>query len=302
MMKVLKIIGSILIALVVLAFAAGLFVYLRSEAVLNQRYATPTPQIRVSSDEQVVARGKHLATAVSVCVECHGQNLGGGVFIDDPALGRIIAPNLTSGKNGLGAQLSDADFARAIRFGVLPDGRSVRVMPSQDYQHLSDADLGALIAYIRSVPPVDSDLPLSEMRPLGRALLAAGKLPIMIASELDMGRDHPQSMEPGVTVEYGRYLGNSAGCTGCHGPGLSGGPIPAAPPDWPPALNLTPSGELAGWSEANFIQALRTGITPDGRQLSDHMPWKAYRNMTDDELKAIWLFVKSAPAREAYTH
>jgi mono/diheme cytochrome c family protein len=92
-------------------------------------------------------------------------------------------------------------------------------------------------------------------------------------------------------------LADIAGCTGCHGPGLPGGPIPGAPPDFPKALNLTPGGEVAAWSEVDFIKTLRSGVTPSGHQLVDEMPWKTYRNMTDDELKAVWLFVKSAPAK-----
>jgi len=100
----------------------------------------------------------------------------------------------------------------------------------------------------------------------------------------------------GVTAEYGQYLVNIAGCQTCHGAELAGGkdPDPAAPS----APNLTPGGELNVWSEADFIQVLRTGITPTGRQLSDYMPWKSFGKMSDDELRAIWLYLESLPALE----
>ena len=90
-------------------------------------------------------------------------------------------------------------------------------------------------------------------------------------------------------------------CTGCHGDTLSGGKIPGTPPDWPPALNLTPypGSSTDVWSQAEFIRTLRTGITPRGNQLDTrYMPWKVLGQMTDDELKALWLFLRSAPPKE----
>jgi mono/diheme cytochrome c family protein len=105
----------------------------------------------------------------------------------------------------------------------------------------------------------------------------------------------------GPTLEYGAYLANIAGCTGCHGPGLAGGQIPGAPPDFPQSANLTPSGEVGNWTEADFINTIRTGVNPDGRQLVSEMPWMTYRNMTDDELKALWAYIHSVPPKEAGT-
>jgi hypothetical protein len=89
----------------------------------------------------------------------------------------------------------------------------------------------------------------------------------------------------------------AAGCTGCHGSDYSGGPIPGAPPDTVPASNITPGGELAGWSESDFIQAMRTGVTPDGQEMDPFMPWKNISKMTDDELKALWMYLQSLPAK-----
>jgi mono/diheme cytochrome c family protein len=96
--------------------------------------------------------------------------------------------------------------------------------------------------------------------------------------------------EPGVTVEYGHYL--TQYCHLCHGPDLAGGIMgPGAGP------NLTPGGEMGGWTEADFIQTLRTGITPTDKKLDpEMMPWKEVGQMTDDELKAIWLYLQSLPA------
>ncbi|MCE7986311.1 MAG: cytochrome C [Caldilinea sp. CFX5] len=289
-------IGVGLLALLVALLAVG--IYFRSEAIVNQVYAAPTSALTISTATDAIARGEHLANYVSVCVDCHGANLEGGIVVDDPALGRIVAPNLTTGQGGVGGQLSDADMVRVLRYGILPDGRSAQVMPSDDYQHLSDADLAAIIAYVRSVPPQDSNLPVNELRPLGRTLLALGQLPIIMAERVDATLEHPAAVEERVSLEYGQYLGRIAGCTGCHGPGLSGGPIPAAPPDWPQAANLTPSGDVGQWTEADFINTIRTGVNPAGKTLVEEMPWFRYRSMTDEELKALWLFIQSVPAQE----
>ncbi|MCB9135832.1 MAG: c-type cytochrome [Anaerolineales bacterium] len=297
--KILRFFGILLAILVGLAAVAAVFIYFRSEAVVHETYTTPPlPYLDISTDPAVLARGEHLATTVSVCTTCHGKNFGGGVVVDDPALGRIVAFNLTKGQNGLGNELSDEDLIRVLRYGVKPDGTTVRVMPSDDYSHLSDEDTAALIAYLRSMPPVDSSLPVTEFRPLGRMLLALGKLDILIAKRIDFANAGSPAMTEAVTPEYGHYLANIAGCTGCHGPGLSGGSIPGAPPDWPQALNLTPGGEIAGWTEADFIQTIRTGITPSGRQLRSEMPWNEYQNMSDTELMALWAFIHSVPAKE----
>lgn len=301
MNKILKGLLIVLGVLVGLILLAVIGIYFASESRLNQKYSAPAISLTVPTDAQSIERGKYLATRVSVCIECHGENLGGKVLVDDPALGRIVALNLTTGKNGEGSELSDDDLLRVLRYGVKPDGHSVLVMPSEDYTHLSDEDLVAIAAYVRSVPPVDSNLPESVLRPMGRALLAAGKLPILIAANIDFNAPHVATMTPAVSVEYGSYLADIAGCTGCHGPGLSGGLIPGAPPDFPAAANLTPSGELIGWSEEQFFTLIRTGTKPNGKPLNEVMPYKYYGQMSDDELKAIWMFIKSVPAREAGT-
>jgi len=104
-----------------------------------------------------------------------------------------------------------------------------------------------------------------------------------------------------VTPEFGKYLADTAGCSGCHGPGLSGGVIAEAPPGTTPAANLTPAG-LGTWSEADFFKAMRTGTRPDGRVLDTFMPWPYYAQMTDDELRALWRFLQVVPPRATGNH
>ncbi len=287
--------------LVIVLTLAALTVYALSERRLARVYDVPADEVTVPDDDDSIARGKYLASTVSVCVDCHGPDFAGSVIVDDPALGRIVAPNLTTGEGGQGRVLEDRDLVRAIRYGVAPDGSALKVMPSDDYSSLSDEDLGALIAYIRSLPPVDNAPPPFVLRPLGRLLAALGQLDVFAVDRIDLDTPRIVAMKPEVSKAYGRYLAQIAGCTGCHGPGLSGGQIPGAPPDFPQSANLTPSGEVGGWEFQDFRETIRSGRNPDGRTLADEMPWKSYARMSDQELRAIWLFVESVPAREAGT-
>jgi cytochrome c553 len=248
-----------------------------------------------ATDSASVERGRHLVSAVTTCTLCHGQDFGGAVYADAGPLGFIAGPNLTSGPGGVGRLHGDADWERAIRHGVRPDGRSLIVMPSEVYVHLSDRDLSAIIGYVRQLPPVDRELPATHFRLLGRALLAAGKLPLLVA-EKTPSLAHVSAVEPEPTAAYGRYLAGIGGCYGCHGYGLSGGRV-AGPSDLPPAANLTPAG-IGSWAEYDFVRAMREGIRPGGAALNDFMPWKIFGGMTDEELHALWLYLGTVPARE----
>lgn len=296
-MKILKWVGIVLAVLVGVILVGALGVYLMSESKINQTYQAPNDAIAIPTDAAAIARGEHITHHISVCVDCHGQDFGGTIVFEDAAIGRVVAPNLTRGQNGLGNQLTDEDFVRAIRYGVLPDHKSVRVMPVDDYNHLDDQDLGAVIAYVRGLPNVDSDLPPHALGPLGRLLFVAGQLPIMTAERVNPAAPRAAPVAAAVTVEYGHYLANIAGCTGCHGPGLSGGKIPGAPPDYPQSANLTDAA-IKAWTDAEFLQTIRTGVDPTGHQLNPVMPWKSFSGMTDEELLAIWQFVKQVPPKE----
>jgi mono/diheme cytochrome c family protein len=297
--KILKWIGIILGALVLLVVIVAGAVFIRGQMMYNKKYEAPA--VAVPTDAASIERGKHLMTVLADCVGCHGEDLSGGVVIDDPALGVVVAPNLTTGKNGLGGQLSDADIAKVLRYGVKPDGHSVIIMPADDFTHLTDSDLGSIIAYLRSVPPVDTAPKSIALKPLPYFLLALGQLPIVIAERIDFSKGAaPAPITPGPTAEYGAYI-VSVTCQGCHGPGLSGGHVPGTPPDFPIAANLTPSGEVGGWTEADFTKTVRTGVNPTGRTLDPFMPYKDFANLTDDEVHALWLYIHSVPAKPAGT-
>jgi mono/diheme cytochrome c family protein len=266
-----------------------------SELKLNRTFdiAPQSLALSVPSDAASVARGRHLAIAITKCTVCHGADLGGTVFIEAPPF-RLVAPNLTKGAGGIGGSLSDADYVRAIRHGVAPDGHGLLVMPSSEYAGLSDADLVSIIAYAKSVAPVNRTLPPTDIRPLGRVLIALGQMPESDATRIDHNAQPPAAMPVAVTLEYGRYMAQIGGCTGCHRANLAGGHVPGTPPDFPDAQNLTPAA-IGSWSEADFFHALRVGKRPDGTTINQFMPWAETAQMTDGEIKALWMYVHSVP-------
>jgi mono/diheme cytochrome c family protein len=293
--------GRIVVGLIILTVVVAAIIYVRSEQMVNQTFHAPEVAITVPTDAASIERGHHIATVIADCIGCHGKDFGGSVILDDSAIGRVVALNLTKGKNGVGSVLSDADFAHILRYGIKPDGTSVLVMPSVDFMHFSDTDLADVIAYIKSLPPVDSNLPPTQLGPLGRVLMVAGQLPLVIASRIDQSKVGGPDMSPAVSAEYGGYM-VSFSCAGCHGDGLSGGPIVGAPPDFPLAANLTPSDEVGAWTEADFRRAIQTGMTPSGKKLKPEMPHTTFVNLTDDEVKALWLYGHALPARPTGTH
>jgi mono/diheme cytochrome c family protein len=295
MRNVFKWIGIVLGALAGLIVLAVVIVYVVSGARMNKTYNIQVEAVSVPTDAGSIAQGKHLAVTRG-CTDCHSQDLAGGVFINDPVVATLYASNLTPGRGGTGGY-TDADWVRATRHGIGPDDKPLLFMPSQEFYYLSDVDLGMLIAYLKSVPPVDNELPKNRGGPLGRVLYLTGQVALVPAELIDHTAPRPTAPEPGVTVAYGEYL--AVACMGCHGAGYSGGPIPGAPPDSVPAANITPDQEsgIGTWSEVDFFRALREGERPDGSQISPEMPWKATAQMTDDELKAMWLYLQSLPAQ-----
>ena len=277
--------GLVAVVLLLVAVAYGV-----STRKLNREWEVPAVALNVTRDPAQIARGRHLATAVSKCAECHGADLGGKMFIDGMPMGVLIASNLTAGKGGVLPRYNDAQLDAAIRHGVRSDKRGLLIMPSEEFQHLSDEDAAAIIAYIRSIPPVDRELAASKVGPLGHVLYATGQLPLMPAEVIDHKPRARRAPPAGVTREYGQYLVSVGGCTGCHGPNL-GGHGPGSP-------NITPGGVVASWREADWIRAMRTGKRPDGSAIKDPMPWKAVGMMSDDELRAMWMYLSTMPRVE----
>lgn len=297
MKKILKWIGIVvggLLALVVIALAV---MYFSADFRFNKTYTIAAEPVVIPTDAASLEIGKHWAEMQ--CQSCHGEDLGGGPFFEDPSLGYVDAPNLTAGNGGIGGTYTDADWVRAIRHGINHDGTSVFIMPSNDYYYFSDADLGGVIAYVKSVPAVDRETRPRSLAPFAKVLYSLGAFGNLLYAETIQHDVRPPAPPVGITLEYGEYLVNANGCRPCHGQALSG--AQPSEPGAPFAPNLTPGGEFVRWSEEDFIQALRTGITPSGHKMTDAMPWKGLGKMTDDELKTVWMYLQSQPKLETTT-
>ena len=270
---------------------AGLvaYVYVASGRLMARTYAVEAPRVAIPADPASIARGKYLTERVAVCTECHGADLGGKMVDDDFAMGRLGGVNLTRGRGGLPADYSDQDFVRALTHGVKRDGRSVVFMPVADYVFTAD-DLGAIVAYVKSMPPVDRTVPPLSVGPVARALGLFVDFPLASASMIDHSQPRlaarPESSD---AVASGKYLVSSAGCHACHGAQLTGG---GGPP--PGGSNITPVG-IGGWSERDFVTALRTHRRPNGSAIDDAMP-RAYGDMSDDDLARVYAYVRTVPA------
>lgn len=267
--------------------------WFKAEADMARVYEVNDPPLVLAGDEAELARGAHLYQ-VAGCVECHGEGGRGKVFIDAGPVARVVAPNLTPA--ALRGRYDVDQLAAAIRHGVGPDGRPLRVMPSGDFIHLTDADTAALVAHLQALPDSDNRPGESEIRPLGRVLHLFGKLHLVPAASLDHSPRRRTSPPPGPTAEYGAYLAQV--CTGCHGADWAGQRVPGTPPELPPASNLTPHANgLAGWTEADFVRVFREGKRPDGSDVHPFMPWRTYGVMTDDEVTALWRHLSGLPAK-----
>jgi cytochrome c553 len=276
-------------ALAVLLVIGSATAFTVSNRKLNLKYDVALTMVEVPSDDESVAWGRHLVNTVTGCRDCHGADLAGTVMGDD-AVAVMAAPNLTGGQGGIGDRLTVQDWVRAIRHGIRADGSSLLIMPSYAYANLSDRDLGAMIAFLQQLPPVDNELPAIRLRALGRALVAAGAFDDEFVAHKTPRRDSYDAVEAGMSLEYGQYLANIAGCTSCHRPDLKGGP--SGPPDAPPASDIS-AAALAGWTRDDFARLMREGRRPDGSEVTEFMPWRFMGEMTDDEIDAIWLFLRA---------
>ena len=278
----------VLIAIVVLVVAALAVVYALGQYKLSRSVTVPQGALAEQLSQGDPKRGAHLANFVAQCMGCHRANGGGGLLFQNFALGTVYSANLTRGPGGTG-KFSDADWVRALRFGSAPDGRPLIIMPSRAFAELSHGDLADIVAYFHTLPPVSNTVPLPLLGPLAEAAVAFGMFH-PDADDIRKDAPTPSKVPPAVSVAYGRYL-TRLGCVGCHGVHLSGGPMP----DGATAQNLTPSGDLGHWTFEQFTRTLRTGRRPDGTSLAKQMPWPEVGQMSDDELHAIYLSLRSTP-------
>ncbi|HEY8072620.1 MAG TPA: c-type cytochrome [Labilithrix sp.] len=263
------------------------------DASMAKVYDVPVPKIERSTDPDVLARGKHLANAVAPCTAslCHGADVGGGKPIVMGPVATLNAPNITAG--GLGAAYTDGELARLLRHGIKKDGRSLTFMPVQDFAWLPDSDIAAIVSYLRTLPSVDRPNGDVTVGVLGKVLDVNGQMELCVARQID--HDKPDiAPAPSPTAAYGKYITRL--CTGCHGHGFSGGPLPGAPKSMPVPKNITPHETgLKDWTYDDFDKLLTTGMSKSGKQIKDLMPIEAFGQMSDLEKHAVWEYLRTLP-------
>lgn len=205
MRKVLRYGGIMLIVLLGLIGAVGIISSAVASSRLNTPYDISAKAISIPSDAASLARGEYLAN--TVCTDCHGPDLAGEVMIDEAGMATVSAPNITPSGPGVG-HFSDADYVRAIRHAVDPEGRGYMIMPAEIFINWSEEDLGATIAYLQSLPPSDNTTPDRSLGALGRILFAAGLMgDIVPAAYIDHDQPFAEMQPTGcprsACAEYG---------------------------------------------------------------------------------------------------
>lgn len=279
MKTILKWSAIVLVVLIGLIVVASVALYSNGTEKLSRTFTTiPVEQVKISTDADAIARGKHIAT-IWACTRCHGNNLDGALITNDPIdgyvplLGTIPATNLTPGKGGIAKSYTDADWVRAIRHSVKPNGHVEIFM--YDYSTMSDHDLGDLIAYLKQIPPVDSDQPGMSYGPILPIAVAVGVF-TPAAETIDHKAQRPAEPTPSATKEYGKYL--AALCTACHGSLVA--PVQSK------------------YKQEDFTRAIRTGVLPNGTQIGRAMPPRIYGELNDTELTALWLYFQNSPVSQ----
>lgn len=287
-----KILGIIAGVLVLCVVALAAFAYFGSERKMNRIVAIHAAPITIPQDDAAaLGRGKYLFETRG-CTDCHGRDGAGRTFIEDSGGLVVRGPNITRGSGSPVSVYQPADWVRAIRHGVRSDGRPLIVMPSEDYNRMADADLGAMVAYIRSFPPVEGDGRRVELPLPVRLVYALGVLRDA-AEKIDHSLPPAQPAAPDDVLAKGAYAANM--CLGCHGEGFRGGPIAGAPPDWPPAADLRPGGPMRHYASAEaFAGMLRSGKRPDGSDIKV-MPFDSLKELSDDEIAALHAFLQTLP-------
>ena len=277
---------AVVAALAGLAAATGLVM---ANQRMHRTVQVDGRPVAIPGDAAAIERGAYLFASRG-CADCHGANGAGRMFIDTPDGLRVRGANLTAGANSATRDYRPGDWDLAIRHGLAANGRPLMIMPSEDYNRLTDADLGALVAYIRSLPAVDGEPALVTLPLVPRLAYGFGVMRDA-AAKIDHALPPEAPVAEGVTVEHGKYVASM--CRGCHGLALAGGRIPGAPPEWPvaPAL-LGTSGIVATRypDPAAFARMFKSGKRPDGTAVQV-MPFEALRQMNETDVAALHLYL-----------
>lgn len=281
--------GSVL-AVAAAAAAAGAVM---ADHRMNRHVGLPDHALALRHDAAAVQRGAYLYASRG-CADCHGADGAGKVFLDDGHGLKLAGPNISTGPGNVVGTYGPADWERTLRHGVKPDGRPLMVMPSEDYNRLTDEDTAAIVAYVRSLSPAPGGAAVLQLPLPVKALYGFGWMQDA-AAKIDHRLPPAEPVPEGVTAEHGRYVANM--CKGCHGPELAGGRIPGAPPDWPAAADLRPgpASAMQRYPDAAALMRLfASGRRPDGSVVKV-MPFEALSKLNATDVQALHLYLSGKP-------
>lgn len=294
--------GMIIAGLLTLISTAMLVLALVGFYKLNERFDNPIANTQVTGTDAQIARGEQLA---HICTNCHTTDgqlpLSGTNFVakfPSPPMGTLYAPNLTPAGNI--KDWTDGEVIRAIREGLHKNGRALLIMPSNIFRNMSDDDVQALVAYLRSQPATGEVSPNSQFNLLGALFI---NLSDFRSAQQPVGS--VTAPQPG-TPEYGKYMVDILLCRNCHGDQLQGR-ADNGQPGPPPGPNLTLI--VPQWSEEQFMTFFNTGELPGGKTVpiitlpsgfsEPRMPWPMVRAATtDEELMAMYAYLHNLPLVE----
>jgi mono/diheme cytochrome c family protein len=266
------------------------------ERKVARKIALTVAPVAVRIDPAAIEQGRYLFTTRG-CADCHGAN-GGGMTVVNEGPMLVISPNITAGANSVTTDYRIEDWVRTVRHGVKPSGNPIMIMPSEDYNRLTDDDMAALIAYTKSLPPVAGRTPVVQLPTAVKVLYAFGAVKDA-AEKIDHALPPAQPVAATISVAHGAYVANT--CISCHGARMSGGKIPGGPPTWPATANLTPGkGSVMPRypTPEVFIATLQSGRRPDGSAISPVMPINSFKEMNETDLRALYVYLKSLPPLE----
>ena len=309
MKRALKVVGMTLVVIAVL-LVCGITLTIGWRPFIGPR-ARPLTDRKFQPTPARLARGRYMVEGLG-CFDCHGEHdwtkhdapliegTRGAGYAEFPMAGlpgRVVAPNITPDPETGAGKWTDDQLARAIREGIGHDGRALfPFMPYPDMRVMSDEDLASVIVYLRSIPAVHKALPATEIIFPVKYLMRSAPQPITEPV------GEPDRSNP---VKYGKYLVTIAGCADCHTPqskgqnlpgmDFAGGFILEGPWGRVASANITPDPSgISYYDETLFVQALRTGYVK-ARELNQIMPWWHYRSLTDDDLKALFAWMRTIP-------
>jgi mono/diheme cytochrome c family protein len=282
------------VALVAVASAAVVIAAQMGERKRERHIEVAVAPVAYQGDAASVEHGGYLFRSRG-CAGCHDSSGAGSIVIDDGGL-LVRSPDITPGPGHVVAGYAPVDWVRTIRHGIKPDGRPLLIMPSEDYNRLTDVDLAAIVAYARQLPSASGQKAIVQL-PLPVRMLYGLGMVRDAAEKIDHTLAPAQPVAAGVTAAHGAYVAN--GCIGCHRAGLVGGKIAGAPPSWPAAARLAPGPDsvMPRYRDAQaFAVMLKSGKRPDGSVVSEVMPFPSLREMSDLDVQALYLYLTTLPA------